>query len=58
MELDIKRNIISRYGLTIVDVQNHIQAAIGGMKMSETVEGRERYAIRLRYQEKCETIQK
>jgi len=37
MELDIKRNIISRYGLTIVDVQNHIQAAIGGMKMSETV---------------------
>lgn len=49
MELDIKRNIISRYGLTIVDVQNHIQAAIGGMKMSETVEGRERYAIRLRY---------
>ena len=49
MELDIQRDAISRYGLTILDVQNHIQAAIGGMKMSETVEGRERYAIRLRY---------
>jgi Cu(I)/Ag(I) efflux system membrane protein CusA/SilA len=49
MELDIQRKVISRYGLTIMDVQNHIQAAIGGMKMSETVEGRERYAIRLRY---------
>jgi Cu(I)/Ag(I) efflux system membrane protein CusA/SilA len=49
MELDIQREVISRYGLTIKDVQNHIQAAIGGMKMSETVEGRERYAIRLRY---------
>jgi len=49
MELDIQREAISRYGLTIMDVQNHIQAAIGGMKMSETVEGRERYAIRLRY---------
>ncbi|MFK7773707.1 MAG: efflux RND transporter permease subunit [Saprospiraceae bacterium] len=49
MELDIQRDVISRYGLTIMDVQNHIQAAIGGMKMSETVEGRERYAIRLRY---------
>lgn len=49
MELDIQRDAISRYGLTIMDIQNHIQAAIGGMKMSETVEGRERYAIRLRY---------
>lgn len=49
LELDIQRSEISRHGLTIMDIQNHIQAAIGGMKMSETVEGRERYAIRLRY---------
>lgn len=47
--LDIKRNEISRYGLSIVDVQNQIQAAIGGMVMTTTVEGRERYGIRLRY---------
>lgn len=47
--LDIKRDAISRYGLSIETVQRHIQAAIGGMTMTTTVEGRERYAIRIRY---------
>ena len=47
--LDIKRDIISKHGLSIVDVQNQIQTAIGGMVMTSTVEGRERYGIRLRY---------
>ncbi len=47
--LDIDRNAISRHGLTIQEVQQHIQAAIGGMTMTTTVEGRERYAIRVRY---------
>lgn len=47
--IDIKRNQLARYGLTINQVQRNIQAAVGGMKMTETVEGRERYAIRLRY---------
>jgi Cu(I)/Ag(I) efflux system membrane protein CusA/SilA len=47
--LDIKRDIISKYGLSVVDVQNQIQTAIGGMVMTSTVEGRERYGIRLRY---------
>ena len=47
--LDIKRDIISKYGLSIVDVQNQIQTAIGGMVMTSTVEGRERYGIKLRY---------
>lgn len=47
--LDIDRDAISRYGLTIEAVQRHIQAAIGGMTMTTTVEGRERYAIRVRY---------
>ena len=49
MMLDIKRDIISKYGLSVVDVQNQIQTAIGGMIMTSTVEGRERYGIRLRY---------
>ncbi len=49
MMIDIKRNEISRHGLTIVQVQNQIQAAVGGMIMTSTVEGRERYGIRLRY---------
>ncbi len=47
--LDIDRDAISRHGLTIEGVQRHIQAAIGGMTMTTTVEGRERYAIRIRY---------
>jgi len=47
--LDIDRDIISRHGLTIEKVQRYIQAAIGGMNMTTTVEGRERYAIRIRY---------
>ncbi|MCP4122306.1 MAG: efflux RND transporter permease subunit, partial [Bacteroidetes bacterium] len=49
LEISIDRKEISRYGLTIQDVQRYIQTAIGGMKMTETVEGRERYAVRIRY---------
>jgi len=49
MLLDIDRQAISRHGLTIEKVQQHIQAAIGGMNMTTTVEGRERYNIRIRY---------
>jgi Cu(I)/Ag(I) efflux system membrane protein CusA/SilA len=47
--LDIDRDVISRHGLTVGKVQQYIQAAIGGMTMTTTVEGRERYAIRIRY---------
>ena len=47
--LDIDRDAISRHGLTIERVQQYIQAAIGGMAMTTTVEGRERYSIRIRY---------
>ncbi|MCB0662005.1 MAG: CusA/CzcA family heavy metal efflux RND transporter, partial [Saprospiraceae bacterium] len=47
--LDIDRAKIARYGLSILEVQNHIQAAVGGMAMTSTVEGRERYSIRVRY---------
>ncbi len=47
--LEIKRDVIARYGLTIQQVQQHIQAAVGGMNMTTTVEGRERYNIRVRY---------
>ena len=49
MLLNIDRKAISRHGLTIENVQQHIQAAIGGMNMTTTVEGRERYNIRIRY---------
>lgn len=47
--LDIDRAAISRHGLSIAEVQRYIQTAIGGMKMTTTVEGRERYNVRIRY---------
>ena len=49
MEIDINRRAIARYGLSIGDVQRIISAAVGGMAMTTTVEGRERYNVRLRY---------
>ncbi|MCS5489206.1 efflux RND transporter permease subunit [Algoriphagus limi] len=49
LELDINREAISRYGMNVVDVQEFIETAIGGMQLSTTVEGRERYPIRVRY---------
>jgi len=49
LDFDIDRLKIARYGLTITDVGDVIMAAVGGLMVSETVEGRERYAINLRY---------
>lgn len=49
LDFDIDRDKIARYGLTIADVEEVIMVAVGGMTISETVEGRERYAINLRY---------
>lgn len=47
--LDIDRVAIARYGLSVATVQQYIQTAVGGMNMTTTVEGRERYSIRIRY---------
>ena len=49
LEIKINRKAISRYGLTIQDMNNYISGAIGGMKLGTTVEGRERFPIRARY---------
>ena len=49
IHLNINRDEISRYGLNIEDVQQTIETAIGGMEISSTVEGRERFPIRVRY---------
>ncbi len=49
VQIDINRDAIARYGLTIGDVQDVIQAALGGMPLTTTVEGLERYAVTLRY---------
>jgi len=49
VEIDIDREAIARYGLHVRNVQNVIETAIGGKKVTTTVEGRERYAVRVRY---------
>jgi Cu(I)/Ag(I) efflux system membrane protein CusA/SilA len=47
--IDIDREKIARYGISIEDVQSVLKVAIGGMSLTQTVEGRERYAVRVRY---------
>jgi Cu(I)/Ag(I) efflux system membrane protein CusA/SilA len=47
--IDIKREQLARYGISIVDVQQILQVAVGGMPLTQTVEGRERYGVRVRY---------
>ncbi len=49
LDFDIDREEASRYGLTVGDVQDIIQSAIGGMNVTQTVEGLERYPVNLRY---------
>ena len=49
LELEIDRNAISRYGLTIADIQTTLSSAIGGMNLTYTVEGRKRFPVRVRY---------
>ena len=50
VDFDIDRNSIARYGLTIADVQDVFMSAVGGMNITQTVEGLERYPVNLRYQ--------
>ena len=49
LDFDINRDELARYGLHIADVQEVIQIAIGGVNVTQTVEGLERYPVNLRY---------
>jgi Cu(I)/Ag(I) efflux system membrane protein CusA/SilA len=49
IDFEINRDEAARYGLTVGDIQDIIQSAIGGMNVSYTVEGLERYPINVRY---------
>ncbi|HCM76616.1 MAG TPA: cation transporter [Cytophagales bacterium] len=49
LEFDIDRKAIARYGLSMSNIQNFIEIAIGGVKQTTTVEGRERFPVRVRY---------
>ncbi len=49
IEIKLNRRNMARYGITIADMQEVISAAVGGMPLTTTVEGRERFPVRLRY---------
>lgn len=49
IEIEIDRDAIARYGLSLQTVQNTIQYAIGGKNLTQTVEGRKRHSVRIRY---------
>lgn len=49
LEIQIDRDAIARYGITVRAVQDVIETAIGGHTVMQTVEGRERYPVRIRY---------
>ncbi|MBL8335158.1 MAG: efflux RND transporter permease subunit [Rhodoferax sp.] len=49
IDVDIRRADAARYGLNIADVQDVIAGAVGGMEVGQTVEGRQRYSVNLRY---------
>ncbi|NQU33991.1 MAG: efflux RND transporter permease subunit, partial [Bacteroidetes bacterium] len=49
LEMEINRDAIARYGITVNYLQSILSSAIGGMKLTTTIEGRERFNVRLRY---------
>ena len=49
LDIDIDRAAAARHGLNVGDVQLVIATAVGGMTITQTVEGRERYGVRIRY---------
>ncbi|MCF6332603.1 MAG: efflux RND transporter permease subunit [Draconibacterium sp.] len=49
IEMEINRKAVARYGLSIKSLQTVLSSAVGGMQLTSTVEGRERYPVRLRY---------
>jgi copper/silver efflux system protein len=55
IEIKLNRDAIARYGLTITQVQDVLQSAVGGMVLTTTVEGRERFPVRVRYPRELRT---
>lgn len=49
LDIRIKREEIARYGLTIEDIQMELMASVGGENITQTIEGRERYPVNIRY---------
>jgi Cu(I)/Ag(I) efflux system membrane protein CusA/SilA len=49
LEIEVDRDAAARYGATVGDVEDVIETAIGGMDLTTTIEGRNRFAVRVRY---------
>ncbi|MCK5135267.1 MAG: efflux RND transporter permease subunit [Bacteroidales bacterium] len=49
LEMEIDRDAIARYGLSVLNLQNVLSGAVGGIKLTTTVEGRKRFPVRMRY---------
>ena len=59
VDVDIDRERASRFGLSIADVQDIIRSAVGGMNVTQTVEGLERYPVNVRYPQRVrDSVQK
>ena len=62
LEIHIDREAIARYGIHMKQVQDVIEVAVGGKQLTTTIEGRERYSVRVRYQRELrnsiETLEK
>jgi Cu(I)/Ag(I) efflux system membrane protein CusA/SilA len=59
LDFNIKRAAAARYGINVDDIQEVVQTAVGGMPLTITVEGRERYPVNIRYsRELRDTIEK
>jgi Cu(I)/Ag(I) efflux system membrane protein CusA/SilA len=49
LEIEIERQKAARYGVSVADIQDTIEVALGGRAVTQTVEGRERFPVRIRY---------
>ncbi|MBS1527668.1 MAG: efflux RND transporter permease subunit, partial [Bacteroidetes bacterium] len=49
IDIDVKREEIGRYGLTVDDVNATVESALGGMKLTTTIEGRQRFSVNARF---------
>jgi Cu(I)/Ag(I) efflux system membrane protein CusA/SilA len=59
LDFSVKREEAARYGLAVDDVQEVIESAVGGMNLTVTIEGRERYPVNIRYaRELRDTVEK
>src|SRR5262249_49261580 len=53
VNVEVNRPEAARYGLTVADVQQAVSSGVGGMNVTENIEGRERYPISVRYEGEC-----